>query len=246
MSYLNFHSSMLKIFYGPDTFASRAKLGKVLDLLSRDEVTIVRFDEYSADAARILELAYAQDLFGGNTVVVLDSVLEHEKEEGPLLESLSELQKSPTIFLLLAGDVLAKTKKLFQSSGGEVVQSLQKEEKKKEEFSIFALADAFARRDKKSAWVLFTRARMKELGPQEICGTLMWQMRMILLAETCASAAEAGVSDFPFRKAKSFAKHFPRAETERMLETLIGLYHFDPKVNRTDLSVALERLILSL
>jgi hypothetical protein len=41
-------------------------------------------------------------------------------------------------------------------------------------------------------------------------------------------------------------KYFSQVDAEKTLQTLIGIYHFDPELNRGDTAGALERLILGL
>ena len=236
---------MLHALYGKDTFASRKALQKALQNLGED-VSLLRYDELSLTKELLQDSLGAQGLFGGKTVVVLDSVLENPGVEDDVLDSLKGMRDSVNEFYLLAGDVLAKTEKDFLKHATKVSKQEPAEGKKKEEYNVFQLADAFLRRDKKMAWVLFTKARMKDMGAQEICGTLMWQMRMLVLAYTTANVAEAGVSDFPYRKAKSGMRFFSESEARNVLARLLAMYHFDPKENRGDLSLALERLILSL
>lgn len=234
---------MLKIFYGNDTMTSRAKLAKEVDWF--ENATLVRYDEMNVTKEALGDTLASQGLFGGKTVVVLDSVLEKEEVTEDILNLLFVMNESPNTFFLLAGLVDSGIKKVFERSKAALVSS-DVSEKKKEDFSVFGLADAFGRRDRKAAWVLFTKAVMKDMSAQEICGTLAWQMRMVVLAHTTSTAKEAGVSDFPYRKAKSFTRHFSLQEAMQMLGKLVGIYHFDPEFNRGDTSSALERLVLSL
>lgn len=214
--------------------------------MKEKEALILKFDELSVSRSALEETLGAQDLFGGSTVVVLDSVLEKTDVEDYLMDLLPEMKESKNKYYLLAGALTAALEKRLERVADRVIENDLKEGKPKEEYGAFQLADAFAKRDRKAAWVLFIKACMRGSSPQELCGTLVWQMRMVVLAYTTDSAKDAGVSDFPYRKAKSAMKYFSQREAEDMLGKLIGLYHFDPKINRGDTMVALERVILSL
>lgn len=234
---------MLKVYFGDDSLSSRQKLAKALD---KEEGSVVRFDEVSITEEVFRDTLGSQGLFGGRTAVVLDYVLEKADAAEYILSSIKNLAESTNAFFLVTGPLDVKTIKQFEKGGAGMERSDKNSLKQRDMPGSFALADAFARRDKKTAWMLFTKLQLDETSPQELCGTLAWQMRLVVLAHSTNSAIEAGVSEYPYKKAKSCVKYFTQIEAEIILRKLIGIYHFDPAMNRGNTAGALERLILSL
>lgn len=234
---------MLTVFYGNDSLSSRQKMAKALD---GEEGNLLRFDEITITKDAFLDSIGSQGLFGGKTIVILDSVLQSPEAAEYVSGSYKNMNTSPNSFYILAGSLDAQSVKSLEKSGGVLVKSDTASAKTREMPGSFALADAFVRRDKKTAWMLFTKLLLDDVSPQEMCGTLVWQMRILVLAYTTHSADEAGVSEYPYKKAKSSLKYYSQREAETVLRKLLGIYHFDPALNRGNTAGALERLILSL
>jgi hypothetical protein len=132
------------------------------------------------------------------------------------------------------------------TDAAEKVQSFTLKEKKgKPDFNIFSLTDAFGRRDKKNLWVLFQKAVESGAVPEEIHGILFWQLKSMLLAHACKSAAEAGVKPFVWSKARTFAKNWSEEELKNLSAKMVSLYH-DAHRGIYEFPIALERLILTI
>jgi len=110
-------------------------------------------------------------------------------------------------------------------------------------FSIFSLADALGERDKKRMWVLYREAIDLGISPEEIVGTLFWQVKMILLAHRVKKATDAGVKDFPFSKAQRYAKNYSLDEIQKLSSDIISIYH-EAHRGKVDFEIELEKLIL--
>ncbi len=235
---------MLTIYFGTDSLGLRTEMLKKAAGVA--ESTLLRFDEVSVTVPAIQDTLGVSGLFEATTVVVLDSVLENSHCKEDILDLLAAFQQSRNHYFLLSGDVLAPDKKRFEKSGAELIQ--RDGQKKAAGFGVasFALAEAVGRRDKKTAWVLYRKGVMQGSSPQEVCGTLIWQMRLIVLAHVTKNAVEAGVSEFPFKKAQACTKQYTLGEAKSLLTRLLGVYHFDPDMHSGSTEVALEKLILSL
>ena len=77
----------------------------------------------------------------------------------------------------------------YKNIFGEVVDiDLQEEEenvlldKKGKEFNIFNFTNAFGRRDKKQAWLLYQQAILAGVAAERIFFTLMWKVKSMLMA----------------------------------------------------------------
>lgn len=235
---------MLTIYFGNNSLALRAELLKKAGMHA--DIVPVRFDEVSIEISALEDTLGAAGLFGSTTVVVLDSVLEKSDTKERLLELLPDLHSSPNHYYLLAGDALAAERKLFEKSGATLVEGVSAKKGSGFNNASFALADAVGKKDRKSAWVLYRKAITHGAAPQEICGTLVWQMRLIVLAHMTENSGEAGVGDFPFKKAQSFRKYHTLSEAKKLLTRFLGIYHFDPDMNVRNTETALEKVLLTL
>ena len=98
-------------------------------------------------------------------------------------------------------------------------------------------------KDKKNLWILFAQARSMGLEGEEICGVLFWQIKNILLAGSTKTSVEAGVSEYPYKKAKSFSKVWKREELQSSLLHLTKIYH-DAHRGKGDFMNGLELFVL--
>ncbi|MDZ4284303.1 MAG: hypothetical protein U1A28_00575 [Patescibacteria group bacterium] len=266
---------MLYVFTGSDTVAVRARAHEFLDaheekgeeargasarpserFLERSEqkypegvqrrygVEYIGADRCTVELLR--DRAGAQSLFlpeGASEVVLLDISGEEAEAREATLMLLCELADSPNIFVLLEGALPAPIAKEFKKYAAEYheVKNIAVTEK----FNVFALADALARRDKKSLWVLLLRAQAAGLSSEEIVGTLFWQMKSMRITARTKNAAEAGLKPFVYTKAKRGAEKFKSGELDAHSRALLTLYH-DAHLGKLDMDLALERWILNI
>lgn len=130
---------------------------------------------YQEHASTLPSLIDASSLFGEQLVVYCSSLHELASSKELLVEHLPKMQDSATIFIIDEpfGDThvynrLAKVSKVIVDA---------REEKIKDN-SVFSLCDAFALRDKKTAWSLFIILRDKAEG-EAIAGALWWKFQTI-------------------------------------------------------------------
>jgi hypothetical protein len=135
--------------------------------------------------------------------------------------------------------------------GGQV--EVNREEETKEislgkkwgEFNIFALTDAVGARHKREAWVLYQKALASGMVAEEIFWKIAWIVKSMLLASRTADYSETDMKEFPYKKAKGYAKNFSPAELENLSESLVLGYH---KARRGigEIETLLEKVILTL
>ncbi len=181
-------------------------------------------------------------LFGGAMLYVIDTPSLSEEMYEDVLAHLEHFAASTHSFLVIEGPLLAPEKKKFEKYAERV------EEFKagaKERFNTFALSDALAQKDKKSLWLLFNEARLSGIALEEIAGVLWWQLKTLRLASQTKNAAEAGLKDYPYNKAKHALAKFAPGELENLSRQLLTLQHESRHGNR-ELDVALERFVLTL
>ena len=238
---------MLYFLYGSDKDSARKRADALVQSLQKKkpDAELFRIDSENWSEAKLQELTAGQGLFNRSYIVEVVSLFENKEAKEVFLERLQEIAESPNIFILLEWEVDKKTLLAITETAKEVRLFERKEEKKKSEFNIFSLVDAFGKRDKKNLWVLFQKALASGAVPEEIHGILFWQLKSMILASTAKTAGEAGVAPFVFSKAKSFLKNYQEDELKKLSSKFVTLYH-DAHRGIHDFESALERLILTL
>lgn len=232
---------MLHVFIGKDPVKLRATVHVHIASLG-DEVEVERVSADTYAYGMLGEWAGAADLFGGTKTILLDMLSEHEEAHEELRVVAEALGASANHFIVLDTTMLApcaKELKKHAAAYKEIVASGTEAGK----FNTFALADALARKDKKSLWILLIRARMAGVKVEDIAGALFWQVKAMRLAQLTKTASEAGMKDFPYKKAKTGAKLFTADELTQLSQALVRIYHEGHA--GVDMDSALERFALS-
>jgi hypothetical protein len=74
---------------------------------------------------------------------------------------------------------------------------------------------------------------------------LWWQLKTLRLAAVTDSPSEAGLKDYPYKKAKGALRHFKPGEVESLSNSLLTLYH-EGHQGKADMELRLEEWALSL
>jgi DNA polymerase III delta subunit len=226
---------MLIVHYGTDTAAVREAAFAAVGDTTPD---IVTGEEYVS--GQLADLVGGTSLFGEARVNVIDTPTEEMREE--LVSLLPAMADSDDRFIVIEGPLLAPEKKRYAKHTDDFVEHTAI---KAERFNTFALADALAQRKKKQLWLLLQQAHAAGITAEEIIGVLWWQLKSIRLAAVTQSAAEAGMKDFPYQKAKRALATIPLAEAERLSHELLAIYH-QGHSGEVDLMLALEQWVLTL
>jgi len=236
---------MLYAFYGDNADETRTKARGLIDsLLAKREGSLVfRVTPDIWSETMLQEYLGGQGLFVQKYIVWLDGIFEDKDMRDQVHEFLPEMKVSQNIFVILENKFDAATLKDVKKYAEKIVEIEGKKVPAEREFSIFTLADALGARDKKEAWLLYRKAIDLGMPPESIVGTLFWQTKMILLAHKARTAAEAGVNDFPFSKAKRYAQNYSLDETRALSSKLISLYH-DAHRGKVNFEIGLEQLML--
>lgn len=236
---------MIYFLYGSREFTKR-ELKKVRDALlaKRPDALSLRFDENSADKIDLGELAQEKGLFEPRFLVELDSVFSTEAFAKPDKNVFAEMQKSENIFFVLEEKLPKKTFELIKSFAEKTSEEKAVAAEKKS-FSAFLLADALGARNKQQLWILFREAVERDYSLEELHGILFWQAKMLMLAHKTDSAVEAGVSNFPYSKAKGFVRNYSVEQVEELLGSLSSAL-LESREKNIPLENSLERVILGL
>ena len=111
---------------------------------------------------------------------------------------------------------------------------------------IFAFAEAFARSDKKNAWILLQKARGEGTPPEQIFGALFWQIKTVAIvknAERDGTLNALAMNPYVRGKAERLARTAKTEDLHRLLGEIVDAYH--GREDGLDPEIALERLVLS-
>jgi len=192
-------------------------------------------------AGELFAAAQGASLFGGVECIVLDTLSENDDASAELLDVLPLLASSPHTFVVIEKKLSADDVKVFSEHADKLTQT---KEDAAQRFNAFALADALASKDKKALWMLLLRAQSEGLTPEEIIGTLFWQLKSLRLAKITKTAAEADMKDFPYNKAKRAAAKFSTEELQILSERLLTVYHKGHL--GSDIDLTLEKWVLTI
>ena len=201
--------------------------------------TVERYEVDNYEEGMVPSLAGGASLFGGTRAVVFEGFSKDERAQNELSEALEILSESSDSFIILDEKVLPTVLKEYKKYAKECVE--MKDETVR--FNTFALADALANKDKKTLWLLLIRARVAGVTPEEIAGTLFWQLKSLRFAKITKNPDEAGMKEFPYSKAKRASAKFKTEELQSLSQSLISLYH-KGHLGLTDLDLALEKWVL--
>ncbi len=210
---------MIYLFSGTDRQVARVALDAAL---KKQKGAIVRVsDAHSlADLSAVLA---GKGMFGEERTIVLDGITSGGNAEARevLLAALPVLKKSSEHFYLLEGSLDAATRKMIEKYAERSERFDMK--KKPEDKTIFALANALQRKDKKALWVGLMREYAKGSAPEAVHGLLFWGAKQMAL------------------KARG------QAELARAHLLLAHLAELPHEARRTgeDASYSLERFVLS-
>jgi hypothetical protein len=161
-------------------------------------------------------------MFASERVVILEGVLQNEDMSTIVLDGLQGLRDSSDNYYVLEEKLDAPTRKRVEKYA-ETSEKFELAKKGESATTIFALANALKRGDKKSLWVAYMRELHNDTAPEAIHGVLFWGAKdMMLKARSAGEVKKA--DDFVARLAE--LPHESRRSGE-------------------DLEYALERFVLS-
>lgn len=234
--------AMLHVFYGNGAVAVRKKAFEFIAPLEAQGWKFERIDSDTFARGMSAELAESVSLFGEKTVYLLDTPSSDEAFANEVNESLSMYKESSNVFVVVEEGLLAPAKKVFAKYADSIEEITSAFT---ERYNAFSMADSLSLKDKKTLWLQLQDAKTAGLSAEEIIGTLWWQLKTLRLAQVTGSAAEAGMKDFPYNKAKRSLKNFKEGELESLSQSLLSLYH-DGHLGKRDIDIALEKWSLSI
>jgi hypothetical protein len=177
---------MIKLYLGTDREKARKKMG--VDIAKVKGAEIVRI----TDANTIEDLKASLQsggMFARKRVLVFENVCANLELCDVLVDSLEALSKSDEKVFIFEEKPLADLRKRLE----KYAESVEKFDapKKERDSSIFAIANALRRADKKALWVSYMREIAKDAGPEAIHGVLFWAAKDMFLKARRAPARRA-------------------------------------------------------
>lgn len=231
---------MYVVFFGSDRGEVRDAATAYTEKNIPGDATLTTIDAVEYQPGQVADALGAASLFGGVEWFVFDTPSGNEEFSEAVQDSLIELAQSKNTFVILEGPLLAAAKKKYEKEASEMKEFSAE---KVERFNSFALAEALAGKDKRHLWVLLQEAKLAGQREEEIIGILWWQLKALRLAARTKTAAEAGMKDFPYNKAKRALAKFQEGEVERLSQSLLELYH-DGHAGVREMDMSLEEWIL--
>jgi DNA polymerase III delta subunit len=247
---------MIYFYYGSDIESARKKVKITIDSLiaKKPDATLVRIGDEDLTLDKLEELISGQALFSNKYIVFFYKTFENKGSKELIVKKLKEINKSENIFIFIEEKVDKTTLGKIEKNS-EKIQEFVKSEKtltkkellaqKGEKIDFFEFADALGRRDKRGLWVLYQDALQEQVPAEEVHGIFFWQVKSMLFAKKCKTAEEAGMKDYPFRKARDYSRNYKDGELEKISFDLVSMYHEAHRGNK-DFFIALEKFILEL
>ncbi|HUC88891.1 MAG TPA: hypothetical protein VMR49_02565 [Candidatus Paceibacterota bacterium] len=207
---------MIHILYGNDVKSKNACLKK---LAGKNESFF--FTPTKISKEMLYDYAGNISLFGGSPIVIIEGLIyQSDMELSP--KDLNILKNSPATFILIEDKLLAADIKKYDKYA-EIKSFEQKVAKQIPKVNIFDLADAFGRKDKIKAWMLYRESILAGMEPESISGVLFWKIKAMMLNGTRVFSADSLM---------------------RKSGELVSIYH-EAHMGECDFVIGLEQFILS-
>ncbi len=231
---------MLYVFYGTDVIKVREAAWEKVKAAEADGEAVEVIDASTYEEGMVRDAAGAVSLFGAAGAVLIDATEGNEALTSEVRDTAPALAEAERTFVLMLPKLLAADKKYYDKHAASLTEIAAVAEKK---VDTFALADALAQKDKKRLWLLYQELSRDGAAAEEIIGILWWQLKTLQLAAKTATAAEAGMKDYPYKKAKAALAKFAPGEVETLSLSLLTLYHRGHG-GEVDINEALELWLL--
>lgn len=230
---------MLLIFTGDDVVKAKAEAMKRAE--GRE---VVRFGEGGEPFAHVGGYLAQQGMFSPQLALILDRPLDEEEGKELVFEHGDDLVSASALVIVIQPTIGALDKKKLPK--GALVESFDISNDSKAEIPLtaFALTDAYTAGDRKGAWVTYRTLIGSGMSVEEVHGVLAWAVRSMVLAGKTKTAEEAGMKDFPYRKAKSAVARVGVVRAEVASQALVDVYH-QARMGRGTLEDLLEVLLLT-
>lgn len=123
--------------------------------------------------------------------------------------------------------------------------------RKGNQVNIFHIADAVAEKDRGRAWLLFQKALLSGIDPEEIFWKIVWQIKNLLLLKNLLPLGEKKIIEatnlhpYVVKKTLSAIRNHSEEELAGYSSELIDLYH-NSRRGLADFDVGIEKFLIKL
>ncbi len=123
--------------------------------------------------------------------------------------------------------------------------------KKLNQVNIFHIADAVAEKDRGRAWLLFQKALLSGMDPEEIFWKITWQIKNLLLIKKLSFSSEKKIIEatnlhpYVVKKILSASRNYSEEELAGYSSELINLYH-NARRGLADFDVGIEKFLIKI
>ncbi len=235
---------MIYSIIGTDTKKRKLASEKIVGGFVAQNFPVNRFGVKELE--NLTELAGSTGLFFDRHVSIFEYSLEKKEHTDILLQKIIELKDSPNIFIFIEQTLLKDTTEAFKKHAESFeVFDLPPKKWGESGFNVFTLTDAFAQKDKKALWILYQKALMENIAPEEILHKLFWQVKMLLIAKSNPDEGQLkklAIKEYTCNKSKTSAKGFTIEELKRFSFDLVSILHEGRR--GTETVVALEKFLI--
>ena len=152
------------------------------------------------------ELLQGQGLFENKYIVFCDELLGGDFSKH--LESKPELYNAaPHMFILFEPDLQGALEKKFITIGAVIKRSAEKQDRRDSK-ALFSFTDILLRGDVNKSFVALHKLLYQGEPPTSVLNIILWQLRVLALANCSDSADGVGLKPFVYTKAKAALKNF--------------------------------------
>lgn len=204
---------------------SREKAHALADSLlqKKPDASLFKMNSENFDIPKLQEYMGSQGLFSSKYIVFLDRLCENKEIKDDFLDKLKEIKESENIFIILEGKIDKATSTKIEKRAEKTVKFDLSEKTEKKDNNVFALANAFGRRNMKEVWMLYRKAIDEGVAPEALHGMIFWKVKSMVLA--------GGTSEWDME------------ELKKIMDELITIYH-EARRGRYELETAVEAFIL--
>lgn len=237
---------MIYFYYGEDRDKVYKKAKGVFEALKskKPDATFVSFNEENLSQSEIQSIINSQGLFERKIVARVSDILGNSELAKEMITFIESLASSENIVIWSESNGtkinLDKIKKYAEKS-----EEFSNKIENKNSFNIFSISDAIGNRDKKKFWNLILEAIRNGVSPEEIHGTIWWQIKVIIISTKTDSAEEAQLKPFVYSNARKFSKNWASEDLRSVSQRLVSMYHMS-HLGECDLNIELEKLALSI
>src|SRR3989344_610675 len=177
---------MLYLFYGNDIGKTKSRRDSFLKQLfaKKPNASFFEYDAERFSVQWVEELLLGQGLFEREHVVLLRGALALPETREYVEKNMKLFAGSPNVFIFIEQKLDTPLVAVFETHAKKIWKSESKKQSAEKPFNPFALGDAFACRDRRGAWALFSRAVYTEgVEPEFAHGIIFSQVKNMLLVK---------------------------------------------------------------